>query len=289
MTYQGGDETVATDQDTDKPDFTSTTLLRLILDYADNVEEAVEIASSYDLHDSANTSYHYMVADASGKSAILEWTNDAATDATDNDGSQRTLKVVYNDQDSDIGEREGACNFQAVTNFVLQPGYYEAWPPRRRRAPTGMTICTRCCRPLTAWWPTSRQPWTFCAVWAAAPGDNDDRNKLHRAQCGVQPDQEDGAVGLQRKLRRSHGGIQLLAGRLKSAPCFLAGRRGQWYTGNRPPPYGGNPYRKEQLYESGLSVAVHPLEDRQGGDQEPHRALPHGRHLPLRVDGTQPL
>ena len=81
MTYQGGDETVATDQDTDKPDFTSTTLLRLILDYADNVEEAVEIASSYDLHDSANTSYHYMVADASGKSAILEWTNDAATDA----------------------------------------------------------------------------------------------------------------------------------------------------------------------------------------------------------------
>ena len=72
MTYQGDDETVATDQNTEKPDFTSTTLLRLILDYADNVDEAVEIASSYDLHDSAKTSYHYMVADASGKSAILE-------------------------------------------------------------------------------------------------------------------------------------------------------------------------------------------------------------------------
>ena len=95
MTYQGGDETVATDQNTDKPDFTSTTLLRLILDYADNVEEAVEIASSYDLHDSANTSYHYMVADSTGKSAILEWTN--GTDLTDNDGSQRTLKVIYNE------------------------------------------------------------------------------------------------------------------------------------------------------------------------------------------------
>ena len=39
MTYQGGEETIPTDQDTDKPDFTSTTLLRLILDYADNVEE----------------------------------------------------------------------------------------------------------------------------------------------------------------------------------------------------------------------------------------------------------
>ena len=133
MTYQGGDETVATSQDTDKPDFTSTTLLRLILDYADNVEEAVEIASSYDLHDSANTSYHYMVADSTGKSAILEWTNDAATDATDNDGSQRTLKVVYNDQDSEIGEREAASSYQIVTNFVLQPGYYEGVDAKEKK------------------------------------------------------------------------------------------------------------------------------------------------------------
>ena len=97
MTYQGGEETVTTSQDTDKPDFTSTTLLRLILDYADSVEEAVQIAFSHDLHDSANTSYHYMVADSTGKSATLEWTNDSAVDTTDNDGSQRTLKVVYND------------------------------------------------------------------------------------------------------------------------------------------------------------------------------------------------
>lgn len=133
MTYQGGEETVATDQDTDKPDFTSTTLLRLILDYADSVEEAVEIASSYDLHDSANTSYHYMVADSTGKSAILEWTNDSAVDTTDNDGSQRTLKVVYNDQDSAIGEREAASNYQVVTNFVLQSGYYDGVPAENKK------------------------------------------------------------------------------------------------------------------------------------------------------------
>lgn len=133
MTYQGGEETVATSQDTDKPDFTSTTLLRLILDYADSVEEAVQIASSYDLHDSANTSYHYMVADSTGKSAILEWTNDSAVDTTDNDGSQRTLKVVYNDQDSAIGEREAASSYQVVTNFVLQPGYYEGVPAENKK------------------------------------------------------------------------------------------------------------------------------------------------------------
>ncbi len=123
MTYQGGDKTVATNQNTDKPDFTSTTLLRLILDYADNIEEAVEIASAYDLHDSANTSYHYMVADASGRSVILEWVG--KTDATDNDGSKRELKVTYNDADSHIGEVEAAADHQVITNFIIQPGYYD--------------------------------------------------------------------------------------------------------------------------------------------------------------------
>lgn len=131
MTYQGGDETVATDQNTDKPDFTSTTLLRLILDYADNVQEAVEIASSYDLHDSAKTSYHYMVADASGKSAILEWV--AGTDATDNDGSKRELKVTYNDDDAHIGDAEAASDYQVITNFVIQPGYYDGSAPEEKK------------------------------------------------------------------------------------------------------------------------------------------------------------
>ena len=122
MTYQGA-ETVATDQDTDKPDFTSTTLLRLILDYADDVDEAVEIARSYDLHDSAKTSYHYMVADASGRSAILEWVG--KTDSTDNDGSARELVVHYNDADEDVGAWEAASDFQWITNFIVTPGYYE--------------------------------------------------------------------------------------------------------------------------------------------------------------------
>ena len=123
MTYQGGDETVPTDLNTDKPDFTSTTLLRLILDYADNVEEAVEIAASYDLHDSAKTSYHYMVADASGKSVILEWV--AGTDSSDNDGSARELKATYNDADAHIGDMEAATEYQVITNFIIQPGYYD--------------------------------------------------------------------------------------------------------------------------------------------------------------------
>ena len=123
MSYQGEETIVPTDLNTDKPDITSTTLLRLILDYADNVEEAVEIASTYDLHDSAATSYHYMVADATGASVILEWVN--GTDATDLDGSARQLVVTYNDDDAHIGQAEGQSDYQWITNFIIQPGYYD--------------------------------------------------------------------------------------------------------------------------------------------------------------------
>lgn len=130
MSYQGS-ETVATDQNTDKPDFTSTTLLRLILDYADDVDEAVELARSYDLHDSAGTSYHYMVADASGRSVILEWIG--ATDSTDNDGAARELVVHYNDSDDYVGQWEADSDFQWITNCIVDPGYYDGADSTERK------------------------------------------------------------------------------------------------------------------------------------------------------------
>lgn len=122
MSYQGT-ETVATDQQTEKPDITSTTMMRALLDYCATVDEAIAFVERYDMHDSAQTSFHYMVADATGASAIFEWTN--GTDLTDNDGSARTLRVIRNDDDAHIGEREGAADYQWITNFILQPGYYE--------------------------------------------------------------------------------------------------------------------------------------------------------------------
>ena len=48
---------------------TTLVLIRLVLDYVDDLDEAVEIAKAYDMHDSAGTSYYYMAADASGRSA----------------------------------------------------------------------------------------------------------------------------------------------------------------------------------------------------------------------------
>lgn len=124
MSYQGDSNgtVVATDQDTSKPDLTSTTMLRLILDYADNVEEAISLVEQYDLHDSATTSFHYMVADKTGASAIFEWVaNDSKTDT---DGSKRELKIYRNDDDAILGEKEEANDFQYITNFIVTPNYY---------------------------------------------------------------------------------------------------------------------------------------------------------------------
>lgn len=128
MSYQGTPRTIPTNQDTGRPDVTSTTLIRLILDYADDIEEAIEIAKSYDLHDSANSSYHYMVADSSGRSAILEWVN--LTDRYDNDGAKRELVVIYNDEDEAAGLLEADADYQCVTNFIVAPGYYDGAPSK---------------------------------------------------------------------------------------------------------------------------------------------------------------
>ena len=119
MSYQGEGKGTPTDTQTDKPDLTSTTLLRLILDYADSVEDAVALAQQYDLHDSASSCFHYMVADSTGRSAILEW---VGTDADhDADGAERQLNVLWNDTDA----LSDSADWQVVTNFIKTSGYYD--------------------------------------------------------------------------------------------------------------------------------------------------------------------
>lgn len=137
MSYQGEDYslndsgTVATDQNEQgKDNFTSTTMQRMILDYCATVDEAVKLISSYNLHDSAKSSFHYMIADATGKSAILEWLpEENATDKTDNDGSARVLKVTYNtDSVYDEYRNDGDFKYQWITNFIVNDheNYYES-------------------------------------------------------------------------------------------------------------------------------------------------------------------
>lgn len=127
MSYQGANTVETNQQSAAKANITSTTMLRMVLDYAKDVDEAVSLIKDYNLHDSANTSFHYMIADASGRSAILEWVPaEGVTDSEDNDGAARTLNVIYNtDPMYDEALSGSQFRYQAITNFIVTPGYYE--------------------------------------------------------------------------------------------------------------------------------------------------------------------
>ncbi|MCM1253224.1 MAG: linear amide C-N hydrolase [Clostridium sp.] len=61
------------EQDTDKPDITTTTAIRLLLDKAATVDEALELLGQYDMHASMGMMVHFAIADAGGRSVAVEY------------------------------------------------------------------------------------------------------------------------------------------------------------------------------------------------------------------------
>ncbi|MCD8089601.1 MAG: C45 family autoproteolytic acyltransferase/hydrolase [Clostridiales bacterium] len=62
-------------QNTGKPDLTTTTAVRLILNKAGSVDEAVSLLEQYDMHSSMNMMVHFALADKTGKSIVVEYVN----------------------------------------------------------------------------------------------------------------------------------------------------------------------------------------------------------------------
>ncbi|MEW6077161.1 MAG: C45 family peptidase [Thermodesulfobacteriota bacterium] len=87
-----------TRQETGKVAITSTTAIRLLLDKAATVDEAVALLQKYDMCSSANSCYHYQITDAAGNSVIVE----------------------YVDNEMQVLKPDG--KYQAATNFYLTPG-----------------------------------------------------------------------------------------------------------------------------------------------------------------------
>lgn len=81
-------------QDTGKPDLTTTMAVRLLLDKASDVEEALELLSQYDIHASAGMMVHFAIADAAGHSVVVEY----------------------------IGNEMVVTETPVVTNYYLSPG-----------------------------------------------------------------------------------------------------------------------------------------------------------------------
>lgn len=63
------------EQNTDKPDITTTTAIRLLLNKAANVEEAVALLGRYDMHASMGMMVHFALADTTGRSVVVEYVN----------------------------------------------------------------------------------------------------------------------------------------------------------------------------------------------------------------------
>ena len=60
-------------QDTEKPDITTTTSVRLLLNQAATVDEALALLEQYDLHASMNMMIHFALADKTGRSVVVEY------------------------------------------------------------------------------------------------------------------------------------------------------------------------------------------------------------------------
>ncbi len=63
------------EQNSNKPDITTTTAIRLLLDKAANVEEAIALLQQYDMHASMGMMVHFAISDVSGKSVAVEYIN----------------------------------------------------------------------------------------------------------------------------------------------------------------------------------------------------------------------
>lgn len=75
-------------QQTEKKDLTTTSAVRVILNKAKNVDDAVEILKAYDLHSDIGQAHHLFISDAQGKAVTVEW------DYVNADKSKQGIRVT---------------------------------------------------------------------------------------------------------------------------------------------------------------------------------------------------
>lgn len=62
-----------THQQTDKADLTTSTAIRLLLDKAATVDEAIALLERYDMNSAVGMSHHLAISDATGRSVVVEY------------------------------------------------------------------------------------------------------------------------------------------------------------------------------------------------------------------------
>lgn len=97
-------------QNTEKPDITTTTAIRLLLNKAADVDEAVELLGQYDFHASMGYMIHLAIADNTGKSVAVEY--------VDNEMHVIETPILTNFYLSE-GEKNGIGTSQSHTRFEI--------------------------------------------------------------------------------------------------------------------------------------------------------------------------
>lgn len=103
-------DSVSISQDTEKPDITTTTAVRLLLDRAADVDEALELLGRYDFHSSMGMMVHLALADAGGRSVTVEY--------LDNEMVVTETPVVTNFYLAP-GEKQGIGTAQSHTRYEI--------------------------------------------------------------------------------------------------------------------------------------------------------------------------
>ena len=83
-----------------------------MLDKCATVDEAIALLEQYDMHSSANSCYHFQIADASGRTVVVEYIDDE-------------LSVLEADDATTAGAAVEGRTYMAATNFLLTPGDYD--------------------------------------------------------------------------------------------------------------------------------------------------------------------
>lgn len=98
------------EQNNSKPDITTTTAVRLLLNSAETVDDAIEILESYDMHASMGYMVHFAIADRTGRSVVVEY--------IDNEMQVIDTKIVTNFYLSE-GEKYGIGTQQSHTRYEI--------------------------------------------------------------------------------------------------------------------------------------------------------------------------
>ena len=107
-----GDQEI-TNQSGKEGDLTTTAGIRLVLDHAGTVDEALNLLDKYNMHSDIGAAHHYAISDRTGRSVVVEYVN--------NERIVTETKIVTNHylakEKEEIGSEQSHQRFSALTSL----------------------------------------------------------------------------------------------------------------------------------------------------------------------------